>query len=160
MSAVATTWAKAVAKENDALSPADKRTLLCLARHHTIKNGFSARSYADIAAETMDCLRTAKSSVARLADFGFIEKQAQRKGSRQGANRYFLNFGVFRVQNCTLKSTPSGCSSQTPDVVHPVHPEKMRQGANMHHPYAHTRARFKSNSSFQGSTFKIGGRHA
>lgn len=161
MSTVATAWARTVAKENPALLAADKRTLMCLSRAHTVKNGCSDRSYSQIASETMDCIRTVKSSIARLVAFGLIDKQSQRKGNRQGANRYFLNFGVLMVQNCTLKTTVSGCNQQTPEVVHPLHSEKNLQGATTAPPYAHARAHFGRNRGFQGASLKVGGgRHA
>lgn len=161
MSTVATTWARTVAKENAALLPADKRTLMCLSRAHTIKHGYADRSYLQISNETMDCIRTVKSSVSRLVSFGLVDKQAQRKGNRQGANRYLLNFGVLMVQNCTLKSTVSECNQQTPEVVQPLHPEKKLQSATTALPYAHARALFGRNRSFQGSSLKVGGgRHA
>ena len=159
MSTIATTWARTIAKENTSLLAADKRTLMCLSRAHTVKHGCADRSYAQISNDTMDCVRTVKSSIARLVAFGLIEKHAQRKGSRQGANRYFLNFGVIMVNNCTLKNTASGCNRQTPELVQPLHPEKSHQSATTAPPYAHARALFGRNRGFQSSTLKMGGRH-
>ena len=157
MSAIATSWARLVAKENTILLPADRRALMCLAKAHTYKHGTADRSYQSIANETMDCLRTVKASVARLVSFGLIEKHHQRKGQRQGVNRYFLNMNVLRVQICTPKTPLSGCNKQTPEVVQPLHPEKSPQSANLHHP---TRACARAKTETSGFTISIidGGR--
>lgn len=160
MSTVATAWAKTVAKENPALMAADRRTLMCLSRAHTVKNGWASRSYAQISDDTMDCVRTVKSSIARLVAFGLIDKRPQRKGNRQGANCYFLNFDVLMVHICTLKSTVSECNRQTPEVVQPLHSEKNLQGANLTPP-TRARARLGSNRGYQSASLKVcGGRHA
>lgn len=160
MSAIATAWAKVVAKENPRILPSDKRALMCLARSHTVKHGFAARSYADISAETMDCKRTVVSSVSRLMEYGLVSKQQQRNGKRQGANRYLLNFGIIRVQICTLMDGSSECNHETPDLVQPLHPEETLQSANLHHP-TRVRARAKTETSgFMISVITGGRKHA
>lgn len=140
MSAEATAWAKVAVTRHD-LKPSERRALLAIAARHRKKTGLAKLSYADMAAVTMDCQRSAKRAVQALEAAGLVIRIKQRKGERQGANAYAIALESLGggSQGDSMSLWPE-CHTETPEPVTPCHPEVGRQSDMASPPNARARA--------------------